>query len=144
MELTLKSLVKFVRKTLHYHKKKKKPHAVRHVDVGHPRGKLLATCQWWRGCSVVDQGVAKCTFRNVATLSTLPLGQVAYWPRRDTWTTWINHVADVSAMWPKPTWHSGHLPESHLAIWPRSQLATSLNHLATCSSRPRGEMHKFL
>jgi hypothetical protein len=55
-------------------------------------------------------------------LSTSPLGHVAYLPHRDTWMTWINHVANVSATWQELTWHSGNV-DSH----PRG-----LRHVADC------------
>jgi hypothetical protein len=76
-------------------------------------------CQWRCGHGVADMGIAKCTFRNVTTLSTSPLGHVAYWPRLNTWinrqqrgmnprspvATWIQiHVADC-----------GHVDLDHIA-----------------------------
>jgi hypothetical protein len=84
---------------------------------------------------------------NVATLSTSPLGHVAYWPRLNMWTTWINHVADVSATWPKPTWPifshvatCGHVDLDHIATVrhvARIHVATCGHvdsyHVATCS-----------
>jgi hypothetical protein len=66
--------------------------------------------------------------RNVH-FATLPLGQVAYWPRRDTWATWINHVANVSATWRESTWPSRNV-DSH----PRG-------HSRPCGPRARGHFH---
>jgi hypothetical protein len=47
-----------------------------------------------------------CVSGDVAKLSKSPLGQMAYWPRRDTLATWITHVANVSATWRESLWPS--------------------------------------
>jgi hypothetical protein len=74
--------------------------------------------------------------RNVH-FATLPLGQVAYWPRRDTW---INHVANVSATWRESTWPSRNV-DSHPRGHSRPHGFEPPRHSRPCGPRARGHFH---